>query len=109
MPRPEFRSLTEYREYPLPDMRRRAEEFSTEMQRRRTVRQISPRPVLLIHGEQDPYVPRSEIQALYKAAGNPKALWIVPGAGHRQADQTSPEEYWARVLGFFDHWLARGE
>lgn len=71
--------------------------------------QISPRPLLLIHGELDPYVPLGEIKALYESAGNPKALWIVPGAGHRQADETCPEEYRARVQGFFDRWLAEEE
>jgi pimeloyl-ACP methyl ester carboxylesterase len=72
----------------------------------RWVDQISPRPLLLIHGERDPYVSLGEMEALFESAGNPKALWIVPGAGHRQADQTCPDNYWARVLGFFDRWLA---
>jgi alpha-beta hydrolase superfamily lysophospholipase len=67
--------------------------------------QLSPRPVLLVHGGQDAYIPRIEIERLYAAAGNPKELWIVPEAGHRRAVQTRPEEYMARVLGFFERWL----
>lgn len=71
----------------------------------RWIGQLSPRPVLLVHGGQDAYVPRLEIERLYAAAGNPKDLWIVPEAGHRRAVQIRPEEYMARVLGFFERWL----
>jgi alpha-beta hydrolase superfamily lysophospholipase len=72
----------------------------------RWIAQISPRPVLLIHGGQDVYVSRAEIEDLYAAAGNPKALWIVPEAEHRQVDKARPQEYMRRVLGFFDQSLA---
>jgi pimeloyl-ACP methyl ester carboxylesterase len=70
---------------------------------------ISPRPLLLIHGGQDAYVPRSEIDALYTAAGNPKALWIVPEADHRRVDQVRPDEYQERVLEFFEGCLSEEE
>jgi alpha-beta hydrolase superfamily lysophospholipase len=73
----------------------------------RWIHQISPRSVLFIHGGQDTYVPQAEIEQLYAAAGNPKALWIVPEAEHRRVDQARPEEYMARVLGFFDQSLNR--
>lgn len=75
----------------------------------RWIGQISPRPLLLIHGGQDLYVPRPEIEALYAAAGNPKDLWIVPEAEHRQVDRVRPVEYMSRVLGFFDRSLAGEE
>lgn len=68
--------------------------------------QISPRPILLIHGGRDTYVPQREAEALYAAAGNPKTLWIVPEAEHRRADEARPQEYMSRVLAFFDRWLA---
>jgi fermentation-respiration switch protein FrsA (DUF1100 family) len=67
---------------------------------------ISPRPVFLIHGEQDLYVSEAEVKRLYDAAGDPKALWLVPQAGHRRADKVCPEDYAGRVLAFFDRWLA---
>ena len=38
-------SLTSYREYPPEQMKRRATAFRTDMQRRRSVRTFSPRPV----------------------------------------------------------------
>jgi iodotyrosine deiodinase len=41
----EFVPLTSYREYPPDEMRRRAAAFRTEMQRRRSIRTFSSRPV----------------------------------------------------------------
>jgi nitroreductase len=45
MPEPRFIPLTSYREYPPEEMARRATEFRAELERRRTVRQFSDRPV----------------------------------------------------------------
>jgi alpha-beta hydrolase superfamily lysophospholipase len=73
----------------------------------RWIARISPRPVLLIHGGQDSYIPHGEIDRLYAAAGHPKELWLVTEAEHRQVDAVHPEEYIARVLGFFDQWLVQ--
>jgi len=67
---------------------------------------LAPRALLLVHGERDPYVSTAAVQALFAAAGEPKELWIVPQAGHRQVDDQRPEEYRARVIGFFDRHLA---
>jgi fermentation-respiration switch protein FrsA (DUF1100 family) len=72
----------------------------------RWVSQISPRPVMFIHGGRDIYVTLTEIERLYAAAGNPKALWIVQEAEHRRIDVLCPEEYRTRVLDFFEQWLA---
>ena len=46
---------------------------------------ISPIPLLLIHGDRDPVVPLHHSRKLFERAGNPKDIWIVPGAGHIQA------------------------
>jgi nitroreductase len=45
MPGATFQPLTSYIEYPLDEMKRRAISFREDMQRRRTVRQFSDRPV----------------------------------------------------------------
>lgn len=45
MPQHRFRPWKEYREYPHDEMSRRAREFDEEMQRRRTIRDFSDRPV----------------------------------------------------------------
>lgn len=52
------RPLSEYREYSVEEMRRRVEDFYAEIDRRRTVREFSDRPV-----------PRDIIEAALKAAG----------------------------------------
>jgi fermentation-respiration switch protein FrsA (DUF1100 family) len=62
--------------------------------------------LLIIHGEEDPYVSVEDVQRLYDAAGEPKELWIAPGAGHRRVDQVYPDEYRERVLRFFGRYLS---
>jgi dipeptidyl aminopeptidase/acylaminoacyl peptidase len=47
------------------------------------VAQISPRPLLLVHGSQDETVDVSQAHKLYAQAGEPKRIVIVEGAGHR--------------------------
>ncbi len=46
------------------------------------VAQISPRPILFIHAGSDNLVSSEEAQSLYKRAGEPKKLVIVPGVTH---------------------------
>ncbi len=69
---------------------------------------ISPRPVLLIHGADDPFVPPADQAALYAACVEPKTLWVVAGAGHREAHKRDPEAYRERVIGFFRGCLLGG-
>ena len=51
----------------------------------RAVAAVSPIPLLLIHGEADKIVPSHHSRLLYARAGEPKELWLVPGAGHIEA------------------------
>jgi len=44
---------------------------------------ISPRPLLIIHGENDEVAAPSQALELYKQAGSPKELVMVKGAKHR--------------------------
>jgi fermentation-respiration switch protein FrsA (DUF1100 family) len=68
---------------------------------------ISPRSVLIIHGENDNAACTvADARRLYRAARDPKELWIVPGAGHCSAYATVPEEYEQRVLAFFERALS---
>jgi fermentation-respiration switch protein FrsA (DUF1100 family) len=66
---------------------------------------IAPRALLLIHGEEDPYTSTEEVRAMFAAADEPKELWVVPFAGHRNVDDVEPEAYKERVIGFFDRCL----
>lgn len=65
------------------------------------VGRIAPRPLLLIHGELDNAACTvADARRLYQAAGEPKELWIAPGAGHCSAHSTLPEAYERRILDF---------
>ncbi|MGA9838487.1 MAG: alpha/beta hydrolase [Gemmatimonadaceae bacterium] len=44
-------------------------------------------PVLILHGSDDLQIPPSQGRALYDAAHEPKAITIVPGAGHETVEQ----------------------
>jgi len=49
----------------------------------RWIDRISPRPLLLIHGDKDDLVLVEHAYKLYEHAGEPKKLVIIPGAEHR--------------------------
>jgi len=66
---------------------------------------IAPTPLMLIadpesgHGE--------ELNRDYhQAAGQPKTLWEIPGAGHVGGVTSHAAEYEQRVIGFLDRYLA---
>ena len=71
----------------------------------RWVGKIAPRPVFFIHGGRDPYLAPGEFEALVAAASEPKQVWRVEEAPHREVDLTAPEEYRRRIVEFFDRWL----
>ena len=62
---------------------------------------IAPRPVFLIHGRYDNLVPAAQAKLLYKRAGNPKEIWLVPGAKHNQCAEVGGYEYKQRLADFF--------
>ncbi|MCD4684906.1 MAG: alpha/beta fold hydrolase [Anaerolineae bacterium] len=66
---------------------------------------ISPRPVLLIYGDQDGVVPPGAAAAMFAAACDPAETWLISGAGHHNYTQTLPDEYPARLIAFFERWL----
>ncbi|MHB8084797.1 MAG: alpha/beta hydrolase [Dehalococcoidia bacterium] len=47
------------------------------------VKKISPRPLLLVHGDKDETVPVEQADRLYYEAGEPRQKVILSGAGHR--------------------------
>jgi uncharacterized protein len=47
--------------------------------------ELAPMPILVIQGEADVVVPAHHGEALFAAAGAPKALWLLPETGHIQA------------------------
>lgn len=70
---------------------------------------ITPRPILIIHGTRDRVVDMDDARQLYRAAGPPKILWMVEGAGHSETRRLAPAALWdARVTDFFREHLHRG-
>jgi dipeptidyl aminopeptidase/acylaminoacyl peptidase len=68
---------------------------------------LAPRPVLLVEGSADPYIPRTEADLLYAAARTPKELFVVDGAGHgHYADAPDGAAYLRRLVDFFEVALA---
>jgi uncharacterized protein len=61
---------------------------------------LAPRPILITHGGDDEIVPIQHAYTLFKAADEPKELWIVPGARHVEARDMVPEEYFERLEAF---------
>ncbi len=49
------------------------------------VDQLTPTPILLIAGSEDRTIPPFHSQRLYKAAKEPRAIWVLEGARHNAA------------------------
>ncbi len=68
----------------------------------RWIGSITPRPLMIIHGEQDQYCP--DFKDLL-AAARPTEVWRLPGVGHVQASEVYPVEYRRRVVKFLNRYL----
>lgn len=71
----------------------------------RDIARIAPRPLLLIHGLKDTVVNPADALLLYKAAKEPKELWLLPGVNHCGAYFVDRVVYVSRVISFFDLYL----
>jgi len=65
---------------------------------------IAPRPLLMVNGPHDLYIPRSSIEALYRAARDPKEIQWVP-LGHLEAFYE--EDALKRMAELTIQWFAR--
>jgi len=59
-------------------------------------------PVLLVHGEDDRFIPIAEARRIRDANPAWVSMWEVPGAGHVTAATERPAEYQRRVLAWFE-------
>jgi uncharacterized protein len=76
-----------------------------EIDAKRWIPQIAPRPVFLLQGDADVVVSPQSGQRLFDAAGEPKEFWHEADVGHAQFLQKHPEEFEKRVTGFYDRYL----
>ncbi len=66
---------------------------------------VSPVPVLIIHGGQDNKIGASIGQQLYEAAAEPKGMVWFEEAGHVNFEEFYPEEYREALVDFFAQYL----
>lgn len=66
------------------------------------IAQLSPLPILIIHGEEDPVVPHEHGVTLYEAAKEPKFFWSIPGGSHIDTFMMFGELYRNQLLKFLE-------
>jgi fermentation-respiration switch protein FrsA (DUF1100 family) len=81
---------------------------SAEIDAKQWIGTISPRPVFILMGGQDESVSVASGELLYEAAGEPKEFWFEPDLAHVAFDTELPDEFEARVVGFFETYLGDG-
>ena len=70
---------------------------------------IAPGSVFFVYGERGQPAEQPANTAFYAAAGQPKAIWEVPGSGHIGGIDAQPAEYERRVVAFFDTALRKAK
>jgi pimeloyl-ACP methyl ester carboxylesterase len=63
-----------------------------------TVEHMKDKPILLLHGDADPVLPKVCSENIYERANEPKELVILPGCGHLMAEAAG--EITERLVGF---------
>jgi len=71
----------------------------------RTVARIAPRALLVIAPREDRLINWTQGLRVFEAAGEPKELMVVEGAGHAEAYAVDPIAYRDRVLAFLEKYL----
>ncbi len=72
------------------------------------ISRIAPRPVLLIQGTRDAYIPPEQTRKLMEAAGAGTTLLLIEGADHRSVFLPGVVRHWKFVLNFLRKALAAG-
>jgi fermentation-respiration switch protein FrsA (DUF1100 family) len=109
-----FRLITRVPHFPIAPMAMHWAKWMVNVDANRlrpvdVIGQIAPRPVFIAHGDLDEIVPVRHAEALFKAAGEPKELWIESGAHHVGARDTDTDAYFARIERFVSEGLNRAD
>lgn len=65
------------------------------------IARFAPRPVLVVGGTKDTTVPLELTEQLFRAARQPKQLWLIDGAGHGQQVAAGGNAYLGRLVEHF--------
>jgi fermentation-respiration switch protein FrsA (DUF1100 family) len=101
-----FRVITRVPQFPMAPMAMRWAKWLVNVDAGKlrpidVIGRISPRPLLITHGALDEIVPVAHAHSLFKAAGEPKDLWIDPQAHHVGARDLDTDAYFVRIEEFF--------
>lgn len=83
-------------------LRKKALNISEDIAPMNYVQRISPRPILIMHGDADEDIPLSAAQKFYERALPPKEFWVIKGGNHYNCYFVDPEAYNRKLLGFFN-------
>jgi len=78
---------------------------ASDLDTTRWIRQIAPRPILLMQGGADTVVSAESGRRLFEAAGEPKELWFEPTLKHAEFLKAMPARFEERVIRFLDRYL----
>jgi alpha-beta hydrolase superfamily lysophospholipase len=70
------------------------------------IERLAPAPVLLLTGTEDRHATPQETVRLYERCREPKEIWMVPGATHKDVLEAGGPAYRQRVLSFLDNKMA---
>ncbi len=73
-----------------------------EFSPRAVIKDIAPRPVMLIHSKDDAYIPVSNSHELLKAGGSNVKLWETEGVNHIESFTKLTDEYLQRITEFIN-------
>lgn len=59
-------------------------------------------PLFILHGTADDRIRSSYSEQVYQRANEPRELWLIPGAAHNDMATVGGEEYYRRILAFFE-------
>jgi uncharacterized protein len=76
-----------------------------EVEPLKEVAKIAPRAAMFVHGLLDETCDHEDSIRLFEAAGDPKELWLLEGAGHCDAYFLDRGAYCERVAAFFEEHL----
>lgn len=62
-------------------------------------------PIFLLHGTADNKIPAAASELVFRNANEPKELWLIPGAKHNDMVEKGGEEYFTRIVAFFESTL----
>ncbi|MFN2160014.1 MAG: alpha/beta hydrolase [Anaerolineales bacterium] len=71
------------------------------------ISRISPRPVLIVHGENDRRVTLEQARAIYQSAQAPKTFWLLEGVNHHRVRELVLGGLSGRVVNFLDGALSK--